>query len=142
MVLFIYAIVGVLGFAFTAGEIKPPHLRYSNELMADSPLVLPVSWFTSIPLGGFGFSPKLISRLFALGGVSQAIWLLGVFPLLHRRIGTGGVFRVCAAAWPFLFAANPLENQVLKKGWDPAFWSTYPVIMALGSGCAMAFSQY
>jgi hypothetical protein len=141
MVLLIHAIVAVLAFAFTAGKIKPPPLRYFNELTADSLAVLPVFWFTSIPLGGFGFAPEMISRLFALAGVAQALWLLVIFPFLHRRIGTGGVFRVCAAVWPFMFAANPLENLILKRGWDSAFWCTYLVVLVLGSGCAMAFSQ-
>jgi hypothetical protein len=103
--------------------------------------VAPLFWFTSVKLGGFGISPRIISYFMALGGVSQALWMLLVFPPLQGRIGTGGVLRACAMVWPFMFAANPLANVVLKHHINWLFWSCAPLVIVVGSGCAMAFSK-
>ena len=47
---------------------------------------LPISLFTPIDLGSFGLPPVRISIILAMHGLSQAIWLLFVFPPLQRRV--------------------------------------------------------
>jgi hypothetical protein len=110
---------------------------------------MPVFWFTSIAHGGYSFPPKLISLFLSISGVSQALWLLFVFPPLTKRIGTGGVLRLCTSVWPFTFALAPLGNVFLKRdqegkghGWKAVFWTVAPVGQAVGSGVAMAFSMF
>lgn len=104
--------------------------------------VVPVFYFTSVELGGYGFSEFQISIFMGLGGLAQAIWLLVIFPRLQRRIGTGGVLRLCASVWPVWFAATPLANYLLRLELDTAFWIFAPFLLVVGSGVAMAFSMF
>jgi hypothetical protein len=119
-VILIFEYVGVLAFTFTA--------------------VNPVNLYTPVYLGGIGFSPELIGAVIGFSGLSQAAWLLLVFPPLHKRIGTGQVLRLTAWAWPVFFAVNPLFNLLLRHGQEIAFWVIAPPTLALGSGVAMAFT--
>ncbi|ORY10531.1 major facilitator superfamily domain-containing protein [Clohesyomyces aquaticus] len=119
-VILIYTYVLLLAFAFTA--------------------VQPVFLYEPIRYGGVGFSPALIAAAFALGGMSQALWLLLVFPPLQERIGTGGVLRLCATVWPFFFLTSPVCNFLLRHDLNAAFWSIGPLASAVGSGVAMAFT--
>jgi hypothetical protein len=118
----IFGYSGLMGFAYTA--------------------MAPVFWFTSIPHGGYSFPPKYISLFLSISGVSQALWLLVVFPWLQRRIGTGGVLRACTRVWPFMFAGAPLFNVVLRLHWTAVFWTLAPAAQAIGSGVSMAFSTF
>jgi hypothetical protein len=102
--------------------------------------IIPVFWFEPVKYGGFGFTPLQISLFLGSGGLAQAIWLLLPFPPLQRRIGTSGVIKVCAMAWPFFFAANPICNLFLRRGATAAFWAVAPAANVLGSGVAMAFT--
>lgn len=123
IVLYNYGHVMLLAYAYTA--------------------VVPVFWFTPPQLGGLGFSPLQISLFMGLTGLSQAIWLLAVFPPLQRRLGTNGVMRACGIAYPFFMAVMPLFNAVLRIG-TPAsqtlFWILVPVCLSLGPGVSMAFT--
>jgi hypothetical protein len=120
-VLLIYNYVMLMAYTFTA--------------------VFPVNQYTPIALGGLGFSPGLIAACTGLNGASQAAWLLLVFPVLHKRVGTGRVLWICAIAWPVLFAAAPVFNLVLRYGLRTLFWSTGPPVIVLFSGVSMAFSK-
>src|SRR4051812_46912598 len=84
--------------------------------------VLPVFLFTPVNLGGVGFSPSFIAGVIALNGISQALWLLLAFPPLQRRIGTGGIFKLCALAWPVFFAVLPICNVFLRYDLKVPFW--------------------
>ncbi|KAF2648278.1 MFS general substrate transporter [Lophiostoma macrostomum CBS 122681] len=119
-VIFIYNYILLAAFAFTA--------------------VLPVFLHTPINLGGIGFNPVHIAATLSVNGVSQAFWLLVPFPLLQRGIGTGGVLRICAAAWPIFMAVHPLCNTFLRHGWKVAFWCVGPISLVVGSGVAMSFT--
>ena len=77
-----------------------------------------------------------------VGGLSQALWLLFVFPPLQRRINTGGVLKVCAIAWPFFFTAWPLGNWLLRRHLNAVFWTVAPIVTVVGSGVAMAFGMF
>lgn len=120
MVLYIFGHTMVLALAFTA--------------------VSPVFQYTSISLGGLSFSPRQISLFLALGGFSQALWMLLAFPFLQSRIGTGRLLRICAAAWPSFMALYPVLNELLRRDlWTP-FWILAPIGIVGGSGVAMAFA--
>ncbi|KAF2787241.1 MFS general substrate transporter [Melanomma pulvis-pyrius CBS 109.77] len=118
-VMMIFNYVSLLAFAYTAAH--------------------PVFLFTSVKLGGIGFTPSLIALFLALAGASQAFWLLVVFPPLHRRLGTGFILRACAIAWPFFFLVSPMCNILLRYDHKIVFWILAPTALAIGSGVAMAF---
>jgi len=119
-VLYVYGHIMVLAFAFTS--------------------ILPVWWFTPVALGGFGFEPLQISLLLGVNGAAQAAWLLLVFPPLQHRVGTNGVLRACAYAYPVFFALCPLGNVLLRRGAVAAFWALAPPVLALGCGVSMSFT--
>ncbi|KAL1903050.1 hypothetical protein Sste5346_000333 [Sporothrix stenoceras] len=120
IVLYVYAHVMLLAFSYTA--------------------LVPLFWFTPVDLGGFGFTPMQISAMMGLSGASQALWLL-VFPPLHSKIGTNGVMRLCAAAYPIFMAASPFASLLLRI-WNARtlFWIVVPLLMVLGSGVSMCFT--
>ncbi|MCJ1319789.1 hypothetical protein MMC15_005125 [Xylographa vitiligo] len=120
VVLLVYGHIMLLAFAYTA--------------------VCPVFYFTAVSLGGYGFSPLQISLFMALAGISQALWILLVFPPLQARFGTGGVLRGCAVAWPILFFVAPLGNFFLRQDWKLTFWIVGPMFLVVGSGVSMAFT--
>ncbi|KAK1834234.1 MFS general substrate transporter [Podospora conica] len=120
IVLYTYAHVMLLAFSYTA--------------------IAPVFWFTPIPLGGLSFTPLQIALFMGLGGLSQAIWILVVFPPLQHRIGTNGVMRWCATAYPVFFVAFPAFNLLLARGFDTAFWVVAPPLYCVSSGVSMSFT--
>ncbi|KAJ4296161.1 hypothetical protein N0V88_004865 [Collariella sp. IMI 366227] len=105
--------------------------------------IVPVFWFTPVSLGGFSFTPIQISLMMGLNGLAQAVWILIVFPPLHARIGTNGVLKWCAAAYPLFFAIYPLFNMLLRIGTPGAvktFWALAPAGLAIGCGVSMSFT--
>lgn len=102
--------------------------------------VNPLFLYTSVSRGGIGFPPELIAAAIGLSGAAQAIWLLLVFPPLHKRVGTGQILRFAAWAWPIFFIVNPCFNLLLRHDQKIAFWTIAPPALALGSGVAMAFT--
>ncbi|CAD0095273.1 unnamed protein product [Aureobasidium vineae] len=102
--------------------------------------VFPVFWFTSISNGGYGFAPIQISLILALGGISQALWLLFVFPPMQRRYGTGGVLRFSGWLFPLGCICNPLLQFMLRNGVTTPFWILLPITTIVGTGAAMAFT--
>ncbi|KAI1407224.1 MFS general substrate transporter [Hypoxylon sp. FL1857] len=122
-VLYNYGHAMLLGFAYTA--------------------IVPVFWYTSPKLGGFGFTPLQISMFMGLVGISQALWLLLIFPPLQHRLGTNGVLRACGIAYPFFMGVQAFLNWLLYKdthATDLIFWIAAPILVALGSGVSMAFT--
>ncbi|KAH8158108.1 hypothetical protein CIB48_g10138 [Xylaria polymorpha] len=88
-------------------------------------------------------SPLQISLFMGLTGLSQAIWLLLVFPPLQRRMGTNGVMRLCGGAYPFFLGLMPLLNLVLRphtSAGNTTFWILAPTLLSLGPGVSMAFT--
>lgn len=122
-VLYVFAHITILAFAYNA--------------------IIPVFWYTPVHLGGFSFTPFQISLMMGLNGAAQAVWLLLVFPPLQHRIGSNGVIRLCALAYPWFFLCCPLGNMLLRmdtEGSLKIFWVFMPVTLALGSGVAMSFT--
>lgn len=122
-VLYLYGHIMLLMFSYTA--------------------LLPVFFYEPISLGGFGFSPFWISVFLALIGLSQAIWLLGIFPPLQHRIGTGGVLRWCAYSYPPFFLACPLLSLLLRQRTHATtvlFWIFAPLHTLIGVGVSMCFT--
>ncbi|KAK4044448.1 major facilitator superfamily domain-containing protein [Parachaetomium inaequale] len=105
--------------------------------------IVPVFWVTKVRLGGFGFTSLEISLMMGLNGLAQATWILLVFPPLHNRIGTNGVLKACAIAYPLFFAVCPFLNFLLRLDSPTsttAFWIAAPVLLALGCGVSMSFT--
>jgi hypothetical protein len=120
-VMLMYNYIAVMAFTFTA--------------------VYPVWLYTPVSLGGLGFSPVLIAAGMGAGGGAQSLWLLLVFPPLHKRVGTGGVLRLCAWVWPFFFIIDPMCNVLLRYGLTVPFWIVFWLNTVFGCGVAMAFSK-
>ncbi|KAK1955969.1 major facilitator superfamily transporter [Colletotrichum sublineola] len=125
IVLFVYGHLMLLAFSYTA--------------------IVPLFWFTPVKLGGYGFTPLQISIMMAVNGIAQALWLLVIFPPLQHRIGTNGVLRGCAYAYPLFYLICPLGNFVLKAGVNNSglitfFWIFMPIALAIGCGVSMAFT--
>lgn len=120
IVLYVFAHVMLLAFAYTA--------------------IIPVFWFTSVELGGLQFTKFQIGLFMALTGVSQAFWLLVVFPPLQHRLGTNGVMRLCANLYPFFLGTNALLNVLRRAGFDAVFWVAAPCFLAIGPGVSMSFT--
>lgn len=57
--------------------------------------------------GGFAMSTKAIGFMMAVQGVYSMIAQLWLFPLIVRRVGTLGAFRLVMMIWPFLYFAVP-----------------------------------
>ncbi|KAK8041515.1 Efflux pump [Apiospora phragmitis] len=119
-VLYVFAHVMLLAFAYTA--------------------IISIFWFTSVELGGIEFTKFQIGLFMALTGVSQAFWLLVVFPPLQHRLGTNGVMRLCANCYPFFLGTNALLNALRRAGFDSAFWVAVPCFLAVGPGVSMSFT--
>lgn len=124
LVLFLYGWIMVLAYTYTA--------------------IIPVFLFEPVHLGGFGFSSLQISGFMAGIGLSQAIWLLLIFPPLQHRIGTGGILRACAYLYPVFFAVNgPILSLLLRNDrrvTDVVFWVLLPVVTFVDSGVSMCFT--
>jgi hypothetical protein len=118
-VIIIFNYVGLLAFTYTA--------------------VNPLFLHTSVNLGGYGFTSQKIALSIALAGVSQAVWLLLVFPKLHKRVGTKQILRYAAIGWPLFFAIYPAFHSLLSHRLHVLFWILAPPALMLGSGVAMAF---
>jgi hypothetical protein len=81
--------------------------------------------------------------MMGLNGAAQAAWLLLVFPPLQHKIGTKGVIRLCALAYPVFFLACPIGNFLLRSGSEAsikAFWVFAPTMLAIGCGVSMSFT--
>ncbi|KAK4229149.1 protein zinc induced facilitator-LIKE 1 [Podospora fimiseda] len=102
--------------------------------------ILSLFWYTPVELGGYEFDSLQISLMMGLTGVAQAVWILLIFPALHRRIGTNGVIRACGNAYPFFFAICPLFNLLLRNGGVTLFWIIAPPLLCLGCGVSMSFT--
>ena len=98
--------------------------------------------YTPVRLGGIGFVPAQIGSVIGLNGISQALWLLFVFPPLQHRIGTIGVLKMCAVAWPFFFAMHSVCHYLRKWELVAVFWTVAPLSVVLGSGVAMTYSKF
>ncbi|ATY67053.1 Major facilitator superfamily transporter [Cordyceps militaris] len=82
--------------------------------------IFPIVLYTKVSIGGFGFSTAQSTMYVAMQGLSETTWLLLVFPLLHARVGSMGVVRLCSVAFPCVFAAHILMNALLRDGSDAA----------------------
>lgn len=102
--------------------------------------IMPLFLFTPVRIGGYGLSHFQMSLLIALNGLAQAIWILLIFPPLQHRIGTTGVLKVCAIAYPFMMATAPVGNILLRNGAVTAFWVLAPATQVVGCGVSMSFT--
>ncbi|KAM3498437.1 hypothetical protein MY10362_008242 [Beauveria mimosiformis] len=122
-VLLVNGSVMIMAFAFTA--------------------LLPVVLFTPVAIGGLGLSPFQISTYMAVQGLSQAVWLVAVFPRLHRRLGNKKLLTACAVTYPFFFLTYIVLNELLRVDTPAArawAWVVGPLAAVVGPGVSMAFT--
>jgi hypothetical protein len=74
-------------------------------------------------------------------GFSQAVYLIGIFTPLQKRVGTVGILRLCSGVWPFFFSLGPILNTFRRHEAMVPFWLFGPLGLCVGSGVAMAFSE-
>ncbi|KAH8913363.1 MFS general substrate transporter, partial [Atractiella rhizophila] len=84
--------------------------------------IISVFWFTSVPLGGFGFSPAQILVLLSLTGICQALWQLLFFPWFQIRRGTKFVLVTSSWIYALSMIFPPFMNTLLRNGLDDIFW--------------------
>ncbi|CAK40129.1 uncharacterized protein An09g01910 [Aspergillus niger] len=103
--------------------------------------VSPVFYFTSPRPGGYGFSPFYISLFLGGSGIAQTIWLVLVYPPLHKRLGTGNILRGLCFVW-IIFLAATVGASVLHRhaAMQPALDSVSPSPAALGTLNAMSLA--
>jgi MFS family permease len=110
-----------------------------SAFMAMGTLVL----YTGVGQGGLGFSTHQIASFVAVQGAVEAVWLLLVFPPLHRLLGTKGILFICAALFPIFFADYIAMNAFLRDG-SPAALLGYRVclgaILLFGPAMFMAIT--
>nr|POE89921.1 efflux pump azal [Quercus suber] len=102
----------------------------------------PTMLFERIEHGGCSFSDQYIAGFLVVTGISQAIWMIGIFPSLQKRFGSPRVLQACAIAWPFVLAMFPVLNELLRHDWNLAFWLVGIPGLMLGSGVAIAFGKH
>lgn len=101
-VLFLYICCALIGLGYTA--------------------VMTVFLYTKPSLGGYGFSPLMISIWLGIGGGAQALWTLLVFPWMHKRYGSIGALRYAWNSWPIVFICWIIGNYLLRWKQDLLFW--------------------
>lgn len=117
----VYGLVMALNFAYSA--------------------IVPVSLYTPVRLGGYGWAPHRISLLMGLNGAAQTVWMMVVSPWLHGRIGPKGVMRLCSIIYPLYYLSFPIGNFFLRqetRSYTTVFWIFLPLAVVLGSGSNMA----
>lgn len=116
-------------------------LMHVKLLVSSMVAVSTTALYTPVPLGGMGYYPRQIATLIAAQGLGDAIWLLLVFPFLHRRFGTRSILYLCAAMFPLVFADYGAMNELLRNGSKVAqawYWVALVGLVILGSGVLMA----
>ncbi|CVL02230.1 related to tetracycline resistance protein (probable transport protein) [Fusarium mangiferae] len=99
--------------------------------------------YTGVRYGGMGFSAHQIAMYMAVQGAAEAVWLLLLFPPLHRRFGTRGIIFAGVVAFPLFFAGYIIMNAFLRNGSPVAFVSYRAVLGAmalLGPGVFMVIT--
>ncbi|KAG9498353.1 hypothetical protein J7337_009158 [Fusarium musae] len=84
-----------------------------------------------------------IAMYMAVQGAAEAVWLLVLFPPLHRRFGTRGIIFAGVVAFPLFFAGYIVMNAFLRNGSPVAFMSYQAVLGAmafLGPGVFMVIT--
>jgi len=119
-VLFINSMCALIGIGYTA--------------------LLTIFWYTQPALGGFGFSPLMMSIWLGVGGGAQALWTLLVLPPMHKRYGTIGLLRYSWSAWPVVFAGWIVGNYFLRWGQDTLFWVFTSILWIWGCSIAIGYT--
>jgi hypothetical protein len=139
-VMLVYGLVQFLGIANSTSFLPRTHLFTVTDACGAAAL-LPLYAYTPVALGGLAFTPAQIALLIAIAGASQAVWLLVVMPPLDRRLGTRRLLRICHAVWPLGFLAPIGANLLARAGATGAEYALLAVLMTIGSGVAIAFSE-
>ena len=102
----IIATPGVFALLGTMMQLKV--LAFS--MLAITTTVLP----TPVGLGGMAFSARGMAAFITAQGVVEGVWVLGVFPPLHRRVGTRGILYISTAMYMVVFSDFVAANELLR----------------------------
>ena len=97
--------------------------------------------YTPVGKGGMGYTSRQIALLITAQGGAETVWLLLVFPSLHRRVGTKGILYWCAAMFVAVFASYTSMSATLRYGWQAGqawHWVAWLGVVIFGSGTLMA----
>jgi hypothetical protein len=98
-------------------------IQFSQKQNANfSSLVIPLSAFISIPLGGLGFNISQIANILAALAVPQMIVSFFGFPLLMRAFDVKGALKFCGTTQLIAFLFAPLCNLALRHDYKAIFW--------------------
>ena len=92
-----------------------------------------VFWFTSVSLGGWGFSIRQISLLSGATGVIGIIWSIFFYPATHAWAGTKRILEYCGIILVALQFWAIASNQLLRQGKYVIFLVFLPLFSALQS---------
>ncbi|KAH7097167.1 MFS general substrate transporter [Auriculariales sp. MPI-PUGE-AT-0066] len=110
---------------------------YAGMLSSGLATVLPMYLFTPVHLGGLGLNLSQLSRTMAARGLAQVICILGVFPFIQKRLGTGSLLRYCATAWPVVLALVAGQNPLLRAARNPPLGFVLMLVAVIPSGISM-----
>jgi MFS family permease len=77
--------------------------------------------------GGLGLASPTIGLWLALFGIGGIILQLFIYPRMHQRIGSLGMFQVASAIFPMAYLAAPY--LVLLKDQGPAKWTAMAMVL-------------
>ena len=95
--------------------------------------LLPVYYFTSIRLGGVGFTSKDIGHAMMIRSITTFFCQLVVFPPVQRRMNTTKLFKVLLFFWIPQVWGLPLLNILGRRGSRAGQWSVLIATMVAGS---------
>ncbi|KAG9236815.1 major facilitator superfamily domain-containing protein [Amylocarpus encephaloides] len=85
---------------YTTGRLK--HCRLWHPSLVTVETVLPFKF-----VGGYGLSTKEIGVVLSIQGIYSMIATVFLFPIIVRRLGALGLFRLIAISYPILYIGTP-----------------------------------
>lgn len=103
-------------------------------------------FYTSVELGGWGWTSQRISMLLAFTGITAAIWSALMLPPVTRRYGERLIIIVAAYIMLLIPLWYIISNELLRHRLDVAFWAILPIIATVStlalSSCLGQSSQF
>lgn len=94
--------------------MRPSLFLFENRSPLSQALLI-LFCYTSISLGGLGFSEVDIGKALACAGVLTVVSQVSLFPPLQTRLGTIKLYRALMALYPFVFSLFPIMSHVASQ---------------------------
>lgn len=89
-----------------------------------------VFYYTSINLGGWGWSVRTISYLTGAIGAITIVWSLFLFPTAHKTLGNRRMIELCSYNYVVIHSWLIFSNVLLRGGKLQAFSTLLPIFTA------------